>query len=56
LPSIILYEVLRNIEANDSDKETDGIKSVSTFIRKLAKHTPTLCYYNMGILINLFER
>jgi len=51
-----LYEVLKNVEANDSDKETDGVKSVSTFIRKIAKLSPTLCYYRMEILMNLFER
>jgi hypothetical protein len=57
-PSDILHEVLRALPQNMSDKEadTDCPKGVSMFVRKLAKHSPILCYYNLTSLIGLFDR
>ena len=32
------------------------MRSVSAFIRKVAKFSPALCYFNMSGLLTLFER
>jgi hypothetical protein len=55
-PSLLLRELLSQVENNDTENETEGLRNVCHFIRKLAKHTPRLCYCNIEPLLNLFSR
>jgi hypothetical protein len=32
------------------------VKGASKFLKKLAKHTPKLCYFNIGLLFELFDK
>jgi hypothetical protein len=43
-------ERIKELGNNDSDKETDLVKGASKFLRKLATHTPKLCYHNIKLL------
>lgn len=51
-------ERIRELGNTDSDKdtETDLVKGASKFLKKLAKHTPRLCYNNIGLLFELFSK
>ena len=49
-------ERIKELGNNDSDKETDLVKGASKFLRKLATHTPKLCYHNIKLLFQLFDK
>lgn len=49
-------ERIRELGNTDSDKDTDLVKGASKFLRKLATNTPRLCYYNIKLLLELFDK
>ncbi len=49
-------ERIKELGNSDGDKETDFIKGASKFFRKLAKLTPKLCYHNIQLLFQLFDK
>ena len=49
-------ERIKELGNSDSDKDTEVVKGASKFLRKLATHTPKLCYHNIQLLFQLFDK
>ncbi len=49
-------ERIKELGNTESDKDTDLVIGASKFLRKLATFTPQLCYFNIGLLLELFEK
>jgi hypothetical protein len=47
---------IKELENAENDKDNDMTKGASKFLKKLAKITPKLCYYNIGLLFELFDK
>lgn len=43
-------ERIKELGNSESDKDTEVVKGASKFLRKLATHTPKLCYHNIQLL------
>lgn len=57
MPNEIIRELINQIFSNEGggQHESNGIKNISVFMKKLSKVSPKVMYQNIGTLLSFFE-